>query len=79
MFTLKFLAHDQKSHEVFQCERYSVNSVPTDDSFPEGTSVIRMYRTLDDDNPYYVTLGPKEWYGVTYVMNEAGKTIDTLR
>ena len=79
MFTLKFLNHDQKAHEVFQCGRYSVDGIPPDDSYPEGTSVIRMYRTLGDDNPYYETVGAEERYGTVYVMNEEGKTIDTLR
>jgi hypothetical protein len=38
-----------------------------------------MFRTLKDEDPYYETIGREECYGIAYVMNEQGKTIDTLR
>ena len=71
MFTLKFYTHDNESYEVFSCERYSVKG-----------NTIRMYRTIDDENPFqegFGTLTPLTPYGTVYVMNQEGKTIDTLR
>lgn len=41
--------------------------------------VIRMFRSMNDDNPYYESVGEHEPHGVCFVMNESGKTIDTIR
>ncbi len=78
MFTLKFYMHDTDSHEAFSCERYSV-SIERTSNTEVGPTVIRMFRTLGDDNPYYETVGPQEPYGHVFIMNEQGKTIDTLQ
>ena len=89
MFTLKFYDHDfvgqaDDTHEVFACERYSVKAEQRadegqDSKGKESFTVVRMFRSLDDDNPYYQTVGPYEAYGTVYVMNDKGKTIDTIR
>ncbi len=83
MFSLKFYMHNTDSHEVFSCERYSVS---VEQRFPETAGappilklVIRMFRSLEDDNPYYETIGDKECYAHAFVVNEQGRTIDTLR
>ncbi len=82
MFSLKFYMHNTDSHEVFSCERYSVNveQLPTRvGESPILKLVIRMFRSLDDDNPYYESIGDKECYAHAFVVNDKGKTIDTLR
>lgn len=92
MFTLKFYMHNNDSHEVFSCERYSVSVERACGTEDEGATperagfapeklklVIRMFRTLEDDNPYYETIGDKECYAHAFVVNDKGKTIDTLR
>jgi hypothetical protein len=86
MFTLKFYMHNTDSHEVFSCERYSVSveRCDLDEKESEFTArplklVIRMFRSLEDDNPYYETIGDRECYAHAFVVNEGGKTIDTLR
>lgn len=84
MFTLKFYLHNCDSHEVFSCERYSVNEERREPDLNEERFaaplklVVRMFRTLDDDNPYYETIGDREAYSHAYVVNGGGKTIDTL-
>jgi hypothetical protein len=85
MFTLKFYMHNTDSHEVFSCERYSVSveqvpaRVANTVAAPTLKLVIRMFRSLEDDNPYYETIGDKECYAHAFVVNDKGKTIDTLR
>ncbi len=83
MFTLKFYMHNTDSHEVFSCERYSVSveqlPVRSTEERPILKLVIRMFRSLEDDNPYYETIGDKECYAHAFVVNDKGKTIDTLR
>ena len=88
MFTLKFYMHNTDSHEVFSCERYSVSiercerEKPDSNDDPKASPlklVIRMFRSLEDDNPYYETIGERECYAHAFVVNEQGKTIDTLR
>ncbi len=83
MFTLKFYMHNIDSHEVFSCERYSVSVERLPERAAETSTpmklVIRMYRSLEDDNPYYETIGEKECYAHAFVVNDKGKTIDTLR
>lgn len=88
MFTLKFYMHNNDSHEVFSCERYSVNEercVPeTPDELERSECapmkfVIRMFRDFTDDNPYYETVGAREPYGHVFIVNEQGRTIDTIR
>ncbi|MEE8538556.1 MAG: hypothetical protein V3S54_01980 [Woeseiaceae bacterium] len=85
MFTLKFYLHNSDSHEVFSCERYSVSEERREPDLNEEPLaaplklVVRMFRSLDDDNPYYETVGDREHYAHAFVVNEGGKTIDTLR
>lgn len=79
MFTLKFYQHNTDSHEVFSCERYSVSVERSDTDNPPMKLVVRMYRSLEDDNPYYETIGDHECYAHAFVVNDKGKTIDTLR
>ena len=86
MFTLKFYDHDfagnaDDTHEVFACERYSVKTETRQPLLKAAVpvTVVRMFRSLDDDNPYCETVGPNELFGTVYVMNDKGKTIDTLR
>lgn len=85
MFTLKFYLHNSDSHEVFSCARYSVSEerrAPDDNEDALAAPlklVVRLYSSLEDNNPYYETIGDREAYAHAYVMNEGGKTIDTLR
>ena len=88
MFTLKFYMHNDDSHEVFSCERYSVSIERCERKEPDSNekpkmsplrAVVRMFRRFEDDNPYYETIGEQECYGHAFVVNDAGKTIDTLR
>ena len=85
MFTLKFYLHNNESHEVFSCERYSVSVERCEPDVNEIAPspvlklVVRMFRSLEDDNPYYETIGDREHYGTAFVVNDKGKTIDTLR
>lgn len=79
MFTLRFDGHDGR-YVVYGCERYSVRY--NEGVNPEGTitaTVVRMFRHIDDDNPYYEQIGDKEPYSVAYVTNAAGRTIDRIR
>ena len=82
MFTLKFYKHDfvgqaDDPHEVFGCERYGTQVERTEEDVL--VTVVRMFRTLDDDNPQYATIGVGEMFSTAFVMNNSGKTIDTLR
>lgn len=90
MITLRFEAHKNGSYEVYSCERYTVNverchsENDVELERPETApmrSVVRMFRTLSNDekNPYGETVGDREPYVVAYAMNDAGKTIDTIR
>lgn len=88
MITLRFERHKDGSYDVYSCERYNmtIERCP-----PEGEEekevpakaplrrVVRMFRTLHDDNPYYESVGDREPHGVAYAMNDSGKTIDTIR
>lgn len=77
MFTLRFEAHDPDRYVVYGCESYHVGH---EASSEKGHSrVVRMFRHLHDDNPYFEQVGDTEPYGVVYVTNLAGKTIDTIR
>lgn len=88
MFTLKFYQSNGDSHEVFSCERYSVEQErcepETDEELARPTlapmrTVVRMYRANDEDNPHYETVGAREPYGHCFIVNEIGRTIDTIR
>ena len=83
MFTLKFYQHNSDSHDVFSCERYkvSIEKAPSEDNDSPLPlrAVVRMFRSLDDENPYYETVGPQEPYGHAFVVNDGGRTIDTIR
>ena len=85
MLTLKFYQHNDDSHDVYSCERYKVTvgrSPPENGEEPEVAPlqhVVRMYRDLQDDNPYYETVGDRETHSHAFVVNELGKTIDTIR
>ena len=88
MFTLKFYQHNNDSYEAFSCERYTVS---VERCKPETKAevgqptlapmkfVVRMFRALADDNPYFETIGDREPYGHAFVVNENGRTIDTIR
>ena len=80
--------HNDDSHEVFSCERYSVSiercerKEPDSNEKPEMSPlrmVVRMFLRFEDDTSYYETIGEQECYGHAFVMNDTGKTIDTLR
>ncbi len=88
MFSLKFYQHNNDSHEVFSCERYNVSierCVPENgEEIDQPTlapmrQVVRMFRSLDDENPYYEAVGDREPYSHAFVVNDAGRTIDTIR
>jgi len=88
MFSLKFYQHDNESHEVFSCERYNISNERCHPETPEELGqptlapmrfVVRMFRTWNDENPYYEAVGDREPYSHCYVVNESGKTIDTIR
>ena len=75
---------------VDSCERYSVRTeqynpedfATSSDGVPESVPsrrVIRMFRHWNDDNPYFEYVGVGDPYTIVYVMNDAGKTIDTIR
>lgn len=83
-FALKFVRHDHNrdSGEVFSCERYNFNAELKPDRNGDCTisvTQIRMFRHLEDDNPYYETVGDQEPYQTCYVMNDQGKTIEVIR
>ncbi len=82
MFTLKFYEHNNDSHEVFACQRYKVTekrNPPGENECGETAFLeIRMFRTLEDDNPYYETVGSAEIFAHAFVVNDVGKTIDML-
>ncbi len=84
MITLRFQA--LKSYTMYSCARYSVsrelcNPKDPDDAIEElpSCSVVRMFRSLGDDNPYFEHVGETQPYFTCYVMNESGNTIDTIR
>lgn len=89
MITLRFEAHKNESYGMYSCQRYNVSiercQPETDEELQQPTlapmrSVIRMFgRSLNNDNPYYESVGEREPHHVCYVMNESGKTIDTIR
>ena len=87
MFTLKFYDHDYAGnaddpHEVFGAERYNVTAERRgEEKCEDGApfNIVRMYRTPDDDNPYYETVGSQERFGRVFIMNNAGQTVDTIR
>jgi hypothetical protein len=85
MLTLKFYRHPEDSYDVYSCERYklSIEERPEAKEAEPNTvplrTVVLMFRYLNDDNPYYASVGDLEPYGIAYVMNDAGKTIDTIR
>ncbi len=88
MFTLKFYQHNSEAHEVFSCERYSVSEERREPETPEELerpmlapmlTTVRMYRVWDDDNPHFETVGDREPYVTAYIVNEIGRTIDTIR
>ena len=88
MFNLKFYQHDNDSYQAFSCERYTVTvercppAAPDELERPETAPmklVIRIFRSLDDDNPYYETIGDREPHVHAFVVNENGRTIDTIR
>jgi hypothetical protein len=37
-----------------------------------------MFRSLDDDNPYYEQIGGQDPYNQAYVTNSDGRTIDRI-
>ena len=86
MITLRVEAHKNESYTMYSCERYSVSrelcqpecGLDVIEEIP-SRSVIRMFRSLDDGNPYYEAVGEREPNRVCYVMNESGNTIDTIR
>ncbi len=87
MFTLRFERHNSSDYDVYECQRYSVseNSDPEDPNAINVTEAtkryrsVQMFRTLADDNPYYEQVGETQPYGVAYVTNDAGKTVDRIR
>lgn len=88
MITLRFEMHDGSTYDVYSCERYRVareylerENEPKSETPPDAVlrTVVRMFRHLNDENPYYESVGEREPYGVAYVMNDSGKTIDTIR
>ena len=88
MFTLRFEAHKNESYVMYSCQRYNGSiercQPETAEELEQPTlapmrSVIRMFRSLDDANPYYESVGEREPHHTCYVMNESGKTIDTIR
>ncbi len=94
MITLRFEAHqhnetsDDLRYQVYECEKYNVS---TERSPPQGQEeqlkpetaplykVIRMFRTMNDGDPFFESVGAREPNRVCYVMNANGKTIDVIR
>ncbi len=88
MLTLRFESNSNiGQYQVYECERYNVNCERSQPNQAEIESqemaplrqVVRMFRSLADENPYYESVGDREPSGVCYVMNASGKTIDVIR
>lgn len=82
MLTLKFALHSSpESYIVYACEKYTVTTEPEKSKGKRSgpyRRIVRMWRSQADENPYYETLGPQEPYGMCYVMNDVGKTVDKI-
>lgn len=68
MFTIRFIKHDGKGHTSYSCSSYSTNH-------RDGYVDVRMVMKEGD---YHEQVGDEQPYGVAYVTNEAGKTIDKI-
>ncbi len=79
MFTIRFEMHENNSYVVYQCERYSVryNEGVTEDGSITAT-VVRMFRSIDDDNPFFENISSENPIKCAYVTNESGRTIDRI-
>ncbi len=79
MFTIRFETHAGDVYDVYSCERYSVRygeSISEDGTIT--ATVVRMFRSVEDDNPFFEHISPENFYRRAYVTNQSGRTIDTI-
>lgn len=76
MFTLRFETHDG-NYTIFSCQKYHVGNQASTQGVQK---VVSMYKTIDDPDAGMIEyIGDLMPYRVCFVMNDIGKTIDTIR
>lgn len=79
MFTVRLERHASGKYDVLSCQRYSVSeSECGTQEIASRFKEIRLFRSLDDDDPHFEFIGPEQMYAVAFITNSAGKTIDRI-